>query len=337
MSDYLDTVRQQSQARFDELKLDLASAEHLVGTDACVYATGSFGRLEAGAKSDLDLFIVVNTREETKDGKQVDVRCLSGLSEIKLKYHLVCAVEGRKIPDFDGDGKYLKVHTVKEYTENLGSPHDDSKNTFTGRLLMLLESRPLLGSTFFEKALSDVISAYFIDFDDNADNFIPAFLVNDILRMWRTFCVNYEFYRTKGSIKSKIKNLKLKHSRMLTCYSAVIYLLLTYARKGTVTPDVVRGMVALTPTERLHAASDADFAGGPAIAGLTEELSRALNLYAAYLELVHKGEEYLEQQFKDNEKQLRTNSRLFGRKLAEIMELIDPNSEHHALYRFILI
>jgi len=86
-------------------------------------------------------------------------------------------------------------------------------------------------------------------------------LANDILRYWRTLCLNYEASTSEQSpreqtprdrAKRKIKNYKLKHSRMLTCYSAVLYLLFVYSRNGTVTPSDAQTMVSLTPTSRVE-------------------------------------------------------------------------------------
>jgi hypothetical protein len=76
------------------------------------------------------------------------------------------------------------------------------------------------------------------------------------LRFWRTLCVNYEA-RTRREpeqekIDGKIKNYKLKHSRMLTCYSAILYLLSEYAEYGAVSPDSAVAMARLTPTSRLE-------------------------------------------------------------------------------------
>jgi hypothetical protein len=84
---------------------------------------------------------------------------------------------------------------------------------------------------------------------------MPAFLANDILRMWRTFCVNYEA-RThsepeKEMAKRRLKNYKLKHSRLLTCYSALLYLLAVFTKNKTVSPKDVKEMILLTPIERL--------------------------------------------------------------------------------------
>src|SRR5438552_17572008 len=85
---------------------------------------------------------------------------------------------------------------------------------------------------------------------------MPAFLANDILRMWRTFCVNYEA-RTQSEpprkkAKRKLKNYKLKHSRLLTCYSALLYLLVVFSKHKTAHPTDALEMVKLTPTERLE-------------------------------------------------------------------------------------
>jgi len=102
----------------------------------------------------------------------------------------------------------------------------------------------------------EVIAAYWRDYEDHKSNFIPAFLSNDILRLWRTFCVNYEA-RTERvpeleKAKGKIKNYKLKHSRLLTCYSALLYLLALYGHQNTVSPSEAMVMIGLTPTQRLE-------------------------------------------------------------------------------------
>ena len=335
---YLASTRQASEERFTQLKSDLEDAEPLIAGKACVYATGSFGRFEAGSTSDLDLFIVVDSHAETKDNKIIDVRALDGIDEIRLKYQLISAVENRGIAEFDGGGKYLEIHTIKDFTANLGSPDDDSKNTFTGRLLMLLESRPLMGDEFYDRALMEVISAYFIDYEGNEENFVPAFLINDIMRMWRTFCVNYEFYRTKGTVKSKIKNLKLKHSRMLTCYSAIIYLLAFFSQHGTVRPEDVRQMADITPLGRLEAISQNVFwESGEVHTDLRAAAENALRLYSEFLQLVHKGKAHLEEEFATNQAELREKSHKFGAELANMMDAISSGARHAELFRFVLI
>jgi glutamine synthetase adenylyltransferase len=63
--------RSLSTRRLSELREHLKEAEKLAGKKACVYATGSLGRLETGAHSDLDLFIVgKNNGRATAEGKR---------------------------------------------------------------------------------------------------------------------------------------------------------------------------------------------------------------------------------------------------------------------------
>jgi len=247
--------RQQTSRRIIELRKELKEAGALADGKACVYATGSFGRCEASPYSDLDLFIV--GKRDGKPGPDgIEGSLLKRLDEICIKADLIEVTRTLKIPEFSGDGRYLAHYSVHEFTKTLGTPEDDGTNTFTARLLLLLESRPLVGSSVYQEVTEEVVAQYWRDYGDHKTDFMPAFLANDILRLWRTFCVNYEA-RTervpeKQKAKGKLKNYKLKHSRLLTCYSALLYLLAVYDRQGTVAPSDAVGMISLTPTERLE-------------------------------------------------------------------------------------
>ena len=98
--------------RFSELQSHLAKASEIVGNNACVYATGSFGRLEAGQQSDLDVFIVSKTAEIHRDGKNLMVNQLSNLDTILVKAELIKAIKALNMPKFDADGKYLESHSI---------------------------------------------------------------------------------------------------------------------------------------------------------------------------------------------------------------------------------
>jgi predicted nucleotidyltransferase len=219
---YIEERREKTRERLNLLQSELGVLENILGDKACVYSTGSFGRLEAGSNSDLDLFIVTKTSKLTDGEVETTVNQLSQLDTILVKAGLIGAVRKLKIPDFDADGRYLACHSVEDFLSSLGGPDDDYKNTLTGRLLLFLEGRPLVGEKVHSEVIDEVIAAYFEDFADRSEEFVPAYLANDILRLWRTFCVNYEFGRKSKRTASKIKNYKLKHSRMLTCYSALI-------------------------------------------------------------------------------------------------------------------
>src|SRR5690242_4482968 len=170
MGDALDARRAETNYRFKQLQSELAAAKKLAGRRACVYATGSFGRGEASEHSDLDLFILGRGRKEKPR--------LSKLDEICIKSDLIRATQKLGIPKFSGDGAYLIHYTVHELIDTLGKRTDDASNTFTARLLLLLESEPLLGSPVYDTAITEVINAYWRDYEGREGNFSPAFLVN---------------------------------------------------------------------------------------------------------------------------------------------------------------
>lgn len=247
--------RRQTAARIDTLCGKLVKAKEIAAGKACVYATGSFGRREASIYSDLDLFIVSKVgNDKGQDGRPQSL--LKRLDDIRIKADLIEVTRELEIPEFSGDGRYLAHYSVHQLTETLGKPDDDALNTFTARLLLLLESCPLIDELVYNDIIDEVIASYWKDYTDHKNNFVPAFLTNDILRLWRTFCVNYEANTTseptEENAKRKSKNYKLKHSRLLTCYSALLYLLAVFGAHNTVSPDDVVEMSRLTPTERLE-------------------------------------------------------------------------------------
>lgn len=200
--------------------------------------------------------------------------------------------------------------------------------------MLLLESQVLIGRGVYDNLIESVIKEYFKDFSENSEAFIPAFLLNDILRLWRTFCVNYEFNRKNVGIHDKVKNLKLKYTRMLTCYSAVAYLLNQYVQGGAVAPADVRRMVLLTPTERLESVYR-ELADDSVAATLLAEL---LNDYGTFLGLAHHQKSELEETFAQNEAKWKSLSYDFGRKLSRLLGEINARNEgKNVFFRMIQI
>lgn len=281
--------------------------------------------------SDLDLFIVVDTKGS--------VRVLDGIDETKLKFHLITAVEQSGIAKFDAGGRYLESHGIGDFISALGSQSDDFQNTFTGRLLLLLESRPLLGRDIYDRLLGDVVDAYFRDYSGNEQNFVPSFLINDILRLWRTFCVNYEFSRRKGSDDIKIKNLKLKFSRMMTCYSGIMYLLSIHVAARTVSPQDVKAMVALTPTGRLQLLQKENCLADPNVRQeFAAMIDGILGKYSHFLELTHRSKPEVLAAYKEEADEWKRSSYRFGQQFAEALVMLGTSKGgFDSLYRMILI
>lgn len=345
MGQYLEARQAHTAERLSEIENALLSpaadggdsCEVRYGPRATVYATGSYGRGEASEHSDLDLFIVSAESPAADDGKlggpgsrRQTEPVLKNLDQICLKAQLIELTRSLGLPEFSGGGKYLECYTGSQLANAIGSDDDDYLNTFTARLLLLLESRPLMGRTVYSLAVETVIGAYFGDYEDHSLKFQPTFLVNDILRLWRTFCVNYE-NRTSDAdeaakAKRKLTHYKLSHSRLLTCYSGIVTLLDTFGRKGTVSRDDVRELVAKTPRERI---AEVGKASHPSEKTATE----VLDSYERFLERTDVDEPTLRQRFlvKNYARERMEEARQFAELIHNLVTSIDAGTLSRAI------
>ena len=329
--DQLAKRRTYTEGRINEIRSSLAESEKIAGGKACVYVTGSFGRLEASPHSDLDLFILGKVDGiKNREGKEGSL--LKRLDEICIKADLIELTRELKIPEFSGDGRYLVHYSVHELTKTLGTPEDDVTNTFTARLLLLLESQPLLERAVYGEVMKEVIAAYWRDYEDHKSDFMPAFLANDILRLWRTFCVNYEARTTRmpaeEKAKGKLKNYKLKHSRLLTCYSALLYLLAVYVNEGAVSPSEALAMIAITPTKRLEWLLTQRH-----LAEAHSAIQTLLDQYEIFLETTNFAEKELLEKFSDSSRArtYMSDASKFGDLVFEVLRSIGADNPFHRL------
>jgi predicted nucleotidyltransferase len=316
--------RRLTEERVTLLRDELAkeAAPEIVGAAACVYATGSVGRGEMSARSDLDIFIVRD--------KSVALP-LTNLDEIRLKARLIEVSRRLGFPDFSEDGEYVKSYDVKkDLIEKLGSREDDYTNVLTARLLLLLESRPILGEPIYNRAIDELVGRYWRDFPQNAGNFLPVFLINDILRFWKTMCLNYEERTSEARTgKRRLLNYKLKYSRLLTCYSAVIYLTAEARMHQSVTPEAARAMVASTPIARLeHVATSVPEA--------QECVGKILANYSGFLETCDADKKDLEEKFGDNafKRERFAEAKEFGNEVFRLLFLVGEKTE---LFRYLVV
>jgi Nucleotidyltransferase domain len=331
----LDRRRKYSAEVIVNLRNEIIGACEFASNKACVYATGSFGRHEASEHSDLDLFIAGKSESLIgSDGSDEfgQENLLNHLDEICVQAELIKASRRLGFPEFSGDGRYLDHHSIYEFTSTLGTEKDDVANTFTARLLLLLESKPLLEDAVYDEIVMSVIKSYWRDYPDHQTTFMPAFLANDILRIWRTFCVNYEA-RTEREpedkkAKGKLKNYKLKHSRLLTCYSALLYLLAVYKSKKYVAPSDAFAMTKLTPTQRLEWLRDQ-----PDLGGSKNTIVKLLDQYDRFLETTNFKEDDLVGQFmnKDTSRKFMNAAHEFGDSMFEALTIIGDKSKFHRL------
>ncbi|HEU5063462.1 MAG TPA: nucleotidyltransferase domain-containing protein [Solirubrobacterales bacterium] len=322
-----------SRDRIEELATGLSSVDGIFAEESlCIYATGSYGRLEAWEGSDIDLFFLA--------AGHPDERPIPSLRFIRLAARLIELTEEMGFPEFTSDGAYLEVQYVDQMEEVLGSPHDDGLNAFTARMLLLLESRPVYRTELYRELLTRVIGFYFRDLDGHENDFEPVFLSNDILRFWRTLTLNYENKRfridrlpgaqqAEARAQSALKNYKLKQSRLATCFSMILHLA---TDPLPILPTRVLELCELTPQERFAALKGR---GDDQADRRIEQLRR---MYEAFLERVQTPEtpeEELVERFRDSDqrKKLLEEATLFG---AEIYFLLQEMTSANRMRRLVV-
>ncbi len=265
-----------------ELGADYGS---VIGEHSCVHAIGSCGRGEMGSASDLDAYVV-----------RVEGEVDAALGE-RIGQAFIRANDACELPPVDGGGRFLEVVSAEHLCDRLGSQEDDGDSQLlTKRMLLLLESRPLVGEAAYARLLRQVVNTYWRNSELHPDDYLPLVLVNDIVRYWRIVLLNHESKLSKRQRQLRERadlndaerraellglrrygSYKLRFARCITCFSALTYLLaLTQEEPGNVSKAQVLEMIASTPIERLKAL--ASLAGRP-----LPQVDEMLELYAGYL------------------------------------------------------
>lgn len=236
-----------SLGRLNELKKNILKIPELRKfPKLTIYCAGSYARLEASKYSDIDLFFLCSTpKDELFEPKT---------SQIRLFSQIINIVKEMGFPKLSNDGEYLIIEHTDELIKELGSREDDYQNHFTARMLLLLESKCLYKEEIYNDAIKRVVDSYFRDYPGHMETFRPTFLINDIIRYWKTLCLNYEYKRNQPptdestETKQKVKDYKLKYSRMNTCFATIAALL----NKGSnINQENIIKIINDTPMERL--------------------------------------------------------------------------------------
>lgn len=100
-------------------------------------------------------------------------------------------------------GMFGQITFGHDLISNIGGEDDTNHNT-SRRILMLLESDNVVlsgsskGGTAYERILKGILNQYFehdsgFKSDTGSIAKVPRFLLNDIIRFWRTMCVDFAF------------------------------------------------------------------------------------------------------------------------------------------------
>ena len=166
--DILDKSKNDSREKLIKLKEEIESTfkeKNDFYENLCIYACGSLGRLEVMNDSDLDLFFILADKGDEA------FKC-SNLDKYDFfaKLHTINKNNNFKRPT--KEGLYWEFISQKDLLD-IGSRKEDYINSFTARMLLILESTPLYNDALYNTLIDKVLHKYFKDFDDHENNVGP--------------------------------------------------------------------------------------------------------------------------------------------------------------------
>ena len=261
----LRAARVRTDRRVAEACLALARQPASTRVSTCVF--GSWARGELTDESDDDWAILVSQQFEADDDDVCSER-MAAAAVLGVGDQHPGAQEIFGAP-FDVTKLVLKIGLDADTNTNL-----------TRRMLLLLESRELHGSVRAQ-AIAAVLARYLSE--PVKPYRPPRFLLNDLVRYWRTICVDFEGKGGRGGDDPKwaTRNAKLRTSRKLLFAGGLVTVLLCQLKSDVEMPGFLTRWFDATPSDRLAAAF--------IYAGLEEAGARALTFYDRWLGLIADG------------------------------------------------
>ncbi|MEV5117163.1 hypothetical protein [Stenotrophomonas indicatrix] len=227
----LSRAKEYSNSRIEQLRAGLSELS-VEFPNAVVVVVGSLARREASGESDLDYFII-------QDSEDVDLSLFDKIGAAVQEM-------GFKAPSIDG--AFATVVRKSDFIASIGGG-DESNADLTRRMLYLLESEWVMGGNIYEEIFSLIIEAYISD--KITQHQLARFFLNDLIRYYRTVCVDFEYKTSEIGKSWGDRNIKLLFSRKLMYFGGVLAAAQTAQSTFTFKRSELKRLLKLPATERL--------------------------------------------------------------------------------------
>jgi Nucleotidyltransferase domain len=173
-------------------------------SDTSIVVFGSLARGEYTPGSDVDWTLLIDGQAD--EGHYEAARAINGILK-RERFH-----------EPGPTGVFGNVAFSHPILHQIGGQDDTNKLT-TQRILLLLESRAIGRDEAHERVLKLVLTRYVEDdrglLYGSKGDVVPRFLLNDIVRYWRTVTVDFVYKQRDREDGWALRNTKLKMSRKL--------------------------------------------------------------------------------------------------------------------------
>ena len=229
----LHGARDQSEKILETLR---SVAADLLGgdPDLIIGVNGSVARREVTSGSDVDLFFLTLSGD------------LAAANAAQEEYRQRLVARNIKMPAHGG--VFESPLRTTQLTATIGG-EDDTNTYITRRMLYLLEGEWVANKDGFNRLRTELVARYVSE--DLDDQKIVRFFLNDVIRYWRTICVDFENKTADATKPRAIRLVKLRLSRMLLYVAGIAAARQTVDCDAAAKRERLAELLALPPLERL--------------------------------------------------------------------------------------